>query len=228
MFEIQGAHNTAKIFTDNVEEKALAQIQNLLDQEFVAGSQIRIMPDVHAGAGCTIGTTMTITDKVVPNLVGVDIGCGMETAILKNCDIDLQKLDEVIHEKIPSGLNVRKKAHSLVDNVDIEKLKCKDFVNLDRAYLSVGTLGGGNHFIEIDKDDDGALYLVIHSGSRNLGKQVAEYYQNRAFAGLNDNSREVKKVIEELKRQGRETEIESEIKKLKGDIVDKSLAYLGG
>ena len=226
MLNIQGAHNTAKIFTDNVEPKALAQIQNLLDQEFAAGSQIRIMPDVHAGAGCTIGTTMTITDKVVPNLVGVDIGCAVHVEMINNKHIDLQLLDEVIHEKIPSGRNVRDEPHPFNGYMNLGKLICKNHIDHDRAYHSIGTLGDGNHFIEIDIDDDGNLYLVVHTGSRYLGKQVAEYYQNRAFQNLNDNSEEIKKLIFKLKCQGRETEIESEIKKINTVKIDKNLAYL--
>ena len=228
MIELQGKHNTAKVFTDNVESQAVAQIINLLNQEFVAGSQIRIMPDTHAGAGCTIGTTMTIADKIVPNLVGVDIGCGMETVILENDHVELQRLDKIIHEKVPAGFEIRKEAHSFMGEISLEKLRCVKHVNLERARLSMGTLGGGNHFVELDRDDDGHLYLVVHSGSRNLGKQVAEYYQNAAARDLNDKSKEVATMIAELKRQGRETEIESEVKKLGVRKVDKNLAYVEG
>ena len=180
MIELQGMYNTAKVFTDNTEPSAVSQIVHLLNQEFISGSNIRIMPDVHAGMGCTIGTTMTITDKVVPNLVGVDIGCGMETVLLKDKRIELQQLDKAIHEYIPSGFSVRGSLHHFNDEIDLSALRCAKHVDLNRAALSIGTLGGGNHFIEVDKDDDGQLYLVVHSGSRNLGKQVAEYYQNLA------------------------------------------------
>ncbi|MDR0839081.1 MAG: RtcB family protein [Oscillospiraceae bacterium] len=180
MIELQGKYNTAKMFTDSAEQYAIAQVINLLNQEFVSGSKIRLMPDAHPGEGCTIGTTMTITDKVVPNLVGVDIGCGMETVLLRDTRVELQQLDKAIHKLIPAGFNVRKTAHTYADEPELTKLRCAKHVSLDRARLSVGTLGGGNHFIELDRDDDGRLYLVIHTGSRNLGKQVAEFYQKSA------------------------------------------------
>ena len=228
MIELQGKHNTAKVFTDNLEQEATSQIINLLNQEFVSGSQIRIMPDAHAGAGCTIGTTMTITDKVVPNLVGVDIGCGMETVILKDSHVELQQLDKVIHTKIPSGFDIRQKTHDLLSQIDLTALRCAKHVNLNRAELSLGTLGGGNHFIELDKNDDGQLYLVIHSGSRNLGKQVAEFYQKAAAKDLQDKSKQVNQVIAYLKRQGREQEIEAELKKLSFRKVDRNLAFTEG
>ena len=184
MVELTGTHNTAKIFTEKLESSAEGQIKKLLDQRFVAGSQIRIMPDVHAGAGCAIGTTMTITDKVVPNLVGVDIGCGMETVKLTSTRINLPALDSFIHQNIPAGMEVRQKPHKYLAEARIDELRCGKHINLQRGELSLGTLGGGNHFIEIDKDDDGALYLVVHSGSRNIGLQVAQYYQDAAFKAL--------------------------------------------
>ncbi len=184
MIEIVGKYNTAKVFTDNLESEAMDQILELCNQEFVKDSVIRIMPDAHAGAGCTIGTTMTITDKIVPNLVGVDIGCGMETIRLKQKEIDFEKLDRVIYANIPSGFDIRKKPHKYVEFVDLENLRCKNHVNLERARLSIGTLGGGNHFIEVNRDSGGSLYLVVHTGSRHLGKQVAEYYQDLAYREL--------------------------------------------
>ena len=184
MIEIQGAYNSAKVFTDNIEHETMAQIYNLLNQEFIKGSKIRIMPDTHAGMGCVIGTTMTITDKIVPNLVGVDIGCGMETVLLEDERVDLHKLDRAVHEHVPSGFDTRKKIHHYMDEVDLSSLRCAKCINMERAHLSMGTLGGGNHFIELGKDDDGKLYLVVHSGSRNLGKQVCEYYQKAAADGL--------------------------------------------
>ncbi|HHW30673.1 MAG TPA: RtcB family protein [Clostridiaceae bacterium] len=184
MIEVKGKYNTAKVFTDNLESEAMAQIMELCNQEFVEDSVIRIMPDAHAGAGCTIGTTMTISDKIVPNLVGVDIGCGMETIKLKQKDINFEKLDKVIYNNIPSGFDIRKKQHKYTENIDFESLACKKYVNLERARLSVGTLGGGNHFIEVNKSNDGTLYLVVHSGSRHLGKQAAEYYQELAYKEL--------------------------------------------
>ena len=184
MILIEGKYTEAKIFTDQVEDSAEGQIRKLCDQPFAAGSRIRIMPDVHAGAGCAIGTTMTIKEKVVPNLVGVDIGCGVETVMIEEKRIDLPKLDSMIHERIPAGTSIRKKPHRSVDEVGIFDLRCIDAVNIDRGELSLGTLGGGNHFIEVDKDDEGNLYLVVHSGSRNLGLQVAQYYQNKGYEAL--------------------------------------------
>ncbi|HHV29989.1 RtcB family protein [Acetivibrio mesophilus] len=228
MIEIRGKYNTAKVFTDNVEQEAIAQIMELCNQEFVKDSIIRIMPDTHAGAGCTIGTTMTINDKIVPNLVGVDIGCGMETIKLKNKNIELSKLDKIIHEYIPSGFDIRKKEHPYVTNIDFEGLACRKNVNINRAKLSVGTLGGGNHFIEVNKDNEGNLYLVVHSGSRHLGKQVAEYYQDLGYRELVNNSEEVKAIIERLKAEGRQKEIEKEIKKVKPPKINKQLAYVQG
>lgn len=184
MLEIKGVYNTAKVFTDNLESEAAAQVRELCDQEFVQGSTIRIMPDAHAGAGCVIGTTMTIKDKVVPNLVGVDIGCGMETVRLKQKKIDFKKLDQVIYSRIPAGFDIRKKEHRYAANIDLRKLICQKHVNLERARLSIGTLGGGNHFIEVNQDSQGVLYLVVHTGSRHLGKQVAQYYQDLAYKEL--------------------------------------------
>jgi tRNA-splicing ligase RtcB len=180
MIEIKGKYNTAIVFTNNIETSAAQQIQELCNQEFVQGSSIRIMPDVHTGVGCTIGTTMTITDKVVPNLVGVDIGCGIEVSKLAQRHLELNKLDKLIREQIPSGFAIRDKEHSFVEDIDLNQLRCVKAVNMKRARRSIGTLGGGNHFIEVNKDSKGNLYLVIHSGSRNLGLQVAKYYQEEA------------------------------------------------
>ena len=177
---LEGRYSTAKVFSDTIEPEALAQIVRLLDQPFTKGSRIRIMPDAHAGAGCTIGTTMTVTDKVVPNLVGVDIGCGMETVTLTDRRLELHQLDRLIHAAIPSGFATRDQAHPFLKEIDLDQLRCRMAINLKRAQLSIGTLGGGNHFIEVDLDDQGLLYLVVHSGSRNLGKQTAEYYQHEA------------------------------------------------
>lgn len=140
--EIKGKHNTATVFTDNIEQDTIEQIRILCDQKFSKDSKIRIMPDVHIGIGCTIGTTMTIKDKVVPNLVGVDIGCGVEVVKLKNTHIELEKLDKLIYEKIPSGFNIRKKEHRYNDQINLDDLRCKKKLNLNRARLSIGTLGG--------------------------------------------------------------------------------------
>lgn len=228
MIEIKGKFNTAKVFTDNIESEAVAQILELCNQEFVKDSTIRVMPDTHAGAGCTIGTTMTISDKIVPNLVGVDIGCGMEIIRLNDKDIDLEKLDKVIHEYVPSGFDVRKRKHEYAKNIDFDKLACKNNVNIDRAKLSVGTLGGGNHFIEVNKDKNGELYLVVHSGSRYLGKQVAEFYQRLGYKELVKKSEIVADIVEKLKAEGREKEIQLEIRNVKPVNISKQLAYVEG
>ena len=184
MISILGKYAEARIFTDELEESAKGQIRALCDQPCAEGSIIRIMPDVHTGAGCAIGTTMTITDKVVPNLVGVDIGCGMETVKLEQKRIELPKLDSLIKERIPAGTDVRDAPHRFADEVFIDDMYCAGAVKTARGYLSVGTLGGGNHFIEVDKDEEDNLYLVVHSGSRNIGLQVAEYYQKAGYDEL--------------------------------------------
>ena len=177
MIEIRGQYNTALCYCNELEDTARQQIRDMCDQRLFAGSRIRIMPDVHAGVGCTIGTTMTISDKVSPSLVGVDIGCGMETVKLKEKEIDFDTLDRVIRERIPSGVNVRETPHPLTAQIDLNELRCVSAVNLERAALSLGTLGGGNHFIELDRDEEGYLYLIVHSGSRQLGGQTAQYYR---------------------------------------------------
>ncbi len=184
MLELFGQYNTARVFSDQIDKTTREQVVHLLDQPFVQGSKIRVMPDAHAGAGCTIGTTMTITDKVVPNLVGVDIGCGMQTIKLDQKALDFKQLDRLIRQLIPSGFNVRKRPHDLLAQINLEQLHCKAAADLSRAERSIGTLGGGNHFIEIDRDEDMRLYLVIHTGSRNLGKQTAQYYQQAASRRL--------------------------------------------
>ncbi len=191
MITVTGKFNEAKIFTNELEKSAQGQIETLCNQPFAKDSKIRIMPDVHAGKGCTIGTTMTITDAVVPNLVGVDIGCGMLCVKLKEKRINLPQLDSFITQKIPAGRNVRDKAHRGHGRIDIEELRCFKKVDTRRAKESLGTLGGGNHFIEVDKDDEGNLYLVIHTGSRNLGLQVAQYYQNLAYKNIGGKEQDI-------------------------------------
>ena len=173
MIEIHGKYSDAVVFTEVVEQEALDQIRLLCDQSFTAGSKIRIMPDVHAGAGCTIGTTMTITDKIVPNLVGVDIGCGMLTVCLGEQELPFEKLDDLIRKKIPSGFGVRQTPHASAAQIDLTELRCFSRIKHDYARLSLGTLGGGNHFIEVDADDSGQKYLVVHTGSRHLGVEAA-------------------------------------------------------
>lgn len=231
---VKGKYNTAKVFTEIVEDEALAQIEKLCDQEFARDAKIRIMPDVHAGAGCTIGTTMTIHNAVVPNLVGVDIGCGMETIRVKNKHIELERLDKLIYQKIPSGFEIRDTPHSFNDDVDLTELRClkEGKINLNRAERSLGTLGGGNHFIEADKDEDGHIYIVIHSGSRHLGLEVAGFYQEQAYKSLNGNTKkDIEAMIREYKAAGREKEIQAEIKRLNAQnktMVPKELAYCSG
>lgn len=220
MIEIKGKYNIAKVYTDILEEGAASQIEILCNQEFVRESKIRIMPDVHAGAGCTIGTTMTITDKVVPNLVGVDIGCGMETISISNKRLELQKLDKLIYENIPSGFKVRKKPHRYNEQIDLTKLRCLKEVQLDRAEKSIGTLGGGNHFIEVNKDDEDNLYIVVHSGSRHLGLEVAKYYQEAGYKQLNRNGKaDIEALVARYKAEGRDQEIQKALKELKNQVL---------
>lgn len=226
-----------KIFTSNIEDKAREQIDLLLEQEPFKDCKIRIMPDVHAGAGCVIGFTGNLGDKVIPNIVGVDIGCGMLCVELGNIDIDLEKLDKVIREYVPSGMNV----HNLSiqsSSIYINEVYCnKELKNRDNwLEKSLGTLGGGNHFIEIDIDDKNNKYLVIHTGSRNLGKQVAEIYQEKAIdycSYKKEMTEEKQKLIKEYKEQGREKEIQQALieisKKYDGKTkLPKDLCYLEG
>lgn len=229
MKELKGKYTSAKIFTDLVDEKSIEQVKTLLDQEFVTGSKIRMMPDIHAGAGCTIGTTMTVGDKICPNLVGVDIGCGMLTVKLSSlCNMNLEKLDGVIRKYIPAGFNIRDKAHALYMNTRVCELLCYDSIDVDRAKRSIGTLGGGNHFIEVDRDDQGYYYLVIHTGSRHLGVEVAEYYQNWGYETMKqDYKNRRNEVIDRLKAEGREKEITTFLSELKFDIP-KDLCPVGG
>ena len=230
MIEVKGKYNEARIFTDVVDSASIAQVQELCNQEFTAGSRIRLMPDIHAGKGCTIGTTMTITDKVVPNLVGVDIGCGMETTRIREKRLELQKLDKLIYEKIPSGFSIREKAHRYASQIDLSQLHCARHVDLLRAEKSIGTLGGGNHFIEVDKDDEGNLYLVVHSGSRHLGVEVADYYQNEGYKVLNHtDDASLEALVMQMKAEGREKEIQKELKKrknVKQTSIPRTLAYV--
>ncbi len=225
-----------KIFTENIEPQALNQIYMLIKQPAFAGCKVRIMPDVHAGVGCVIGFTADLGDKVIPKIVGVDIGCGMECVELGNIDIDLSKLDEAIRKHVPNGKNVHETEDGFSEII-INRLYCKDSLkNADWLKRSCGTLGGGNHFIEIDIDDDGNKYLVIHSGSRNIGKQVAEIYQQMAIddlSGANDLEEETKKLIEDYKRTGRQKDIQRGIAELKRKFqptirVPKELSYLTG
>ena len=229
MRTVKGKYGTAKIFTDLVEDSAVNQVQTLMNQEFVDGCKVRMMPDIHSGKGCVIGTTMEVKDKICPNLVGVDIGCGMHTTIMPSTIFpDFEKLDRVVREHIPSGFNIRKEPHYYIRNTRLDELLCRDSVNIEWAKLSLGTLGGGNHFIEVDRDNDGHYYLVVHTGSRHLGVEVAEYYQNWAYDSLKQNHKNIRNyVIETLRAQGREREIQKELSNLVCDIP-KDLAYVSG
>ncbi|MBR1854255.1 MAG: RtcB family protein [Lachnospiraceae bacterium] len=234
MLEIKGKKNTALCYATVVEEEAIEQIRRMCDYDFTEGSKIRIMPDVHAGKGCTIGTTMTVVDKAVPNVVGVDIGCGMYTVNLGKADIDLEKFDEAAHF-VPSGMNVWEGRQ---ERFDLTGLRCyRELKDAKRLERSLGTLGGGNHFIEIDRATDGTNYMVIHSGSRNLGKQVAELYQRLAVnlsRGYGDYLEKRDEIIRTYKEQGRKTEIQAALKQLHWEVYDsetpipEDLCYLSG
>lgn len=176
MKTVNGVYTSAKIFTDKIEDYALAQIKQLCDLEAFQGCKVRVMPDVHPGKVGTIGFTAVIGDKLLPNVVGIDIGCGITVAKMRQKRMEFQKLDTVIRENIPSGYHVRKNAHRFNEEVQLSDLRCGRHIHKEKAKLSLGTLGGGNHFIEIDRDEEGFLYVVIHSGSRHLGKEVTEYY----------------------------------------------------
>ena len=232
MLEIKGKISTAVCYATVIEDEAIEQIRLMCDQEFTRGSRIRIMPDVHAGYGCTIGTTMTVLDKAVPNVVGVDIGCGMYTIELGREPIDLAALDEAAHY-VPSGMDVWEGRQ---ERFDLQRLHCyRELRDVRRLERSLGTLGGGNHFIEVDRAGDGMQYLVIHTGSRNLGKQVADYYQNLAVE-LHQCKEEyfAKKdaLIAEYKAAGRRKEIEGALKELhwrnRDLLIPKDLCYLYG
>ena len=232
MVTIQGLYNTAVCYTPELEELAANQIKAVCDQAEFAGCKIRIMPDVHAGKGCTIGTTMTIQDKIVPGMVGVDIGCGMETVELAEHEIDFDKLDALIRKEIPYGREVRDTLHALNAEIDLTQLRCADQVNLNRAMRSIGTLGGGNHFIEVDRSEDGRLFLIVHSGSRHLGTEVAEYYQNEGRRALWGGANyQIQEVIAQLKAEGRFKEIQKTISALRTEhelSIPKDLAYVEG
>lgn len=214
MFEIKGKINTAICYAKVVEDDAIEQIRRMCDYNLTEGSRVRIMPDVHSGKGCTIGTTMTVTDKACPNIVGVDIGCGMYTVKLADTEFDFEKIDSICHF-IPSGMNVWE---GRIERFDLTSLKCYRYLRDSRRLeRSLGTLGGGNHFIEIDKAADGTYYLIVHSGSRNLGKQVAEIYQQLAIdlhAGKEDYFVRREEIIRTYKEEGKRSEIQATLKAL--------------
>lgn len=236
MIELKGKYNTARVYTDKLEPEVVSQVIELCNQEFCKDSNIAIMPDTHAGKGCVIGFTADLGDKVIPNIVGVDIGCGMTTVELGKLGIDLARIDQVIKKWIPSGMSVHEGRK--VKFPKLQELVCyRDLTNTKRIEKSIGTLGGGNHFIELDKDDEGNIYLVIHSGSRNLGKQVAELYQNLAIdicSGKEDYFKQRDKLIDEYKKEGKRELIQPELKILKakyeGMLPDypKDLCFLTG
>lgn len=236
MIELRGKNNIAKVFTDNIESEAISQIIQLLNQDFLEGAKVRIMPDCHSGAGCVIGFTADIGEKVIPNLVGVDIGCGMLTVKLGQVDIDLAQLDDVINKNIPAGFNMHKE--KVVNFDDIQNLYCyKELKDISRIEKSIGTLGGGNHFIELNVDSKGNKYLVIHSGSRNLGHQVATHYQNIAIElqrGKEDYYVKKDEIIKTYKAQGKKKEIQEALIELKKEYdrlkpkYPKELCFLTG
>lgn len=217
MLEVKGKYNTAKVFTDKIENEVINQLKELCNQPFVEGCNVRIMPDTHKGSGCVIGFTADLKDKVIPNIVGVDIGCGMLTVNLGKINIDLEKLDEVIHKYVPSGMDVHE--GRIIKFLELHDLKCyRELKNTKRIERSIGTLGSGNHFIEVDEGKDGTKYLVIHSGSRNLGTQVARIYQDLAIdlcSGKEEYFIKREEIIKEYKEVGRRKEIQKELKKLK-------------
>ena len=232
MLEIKGKISTAICYAKVIEEEAIEQIRRMCDYEFTEGSQIRIMPDVHAGKGSTIGTTMTVKDKAVPNIVGVDIGCGMYTVNLGKGELHLEKLDEAAHF-VPSGKNVWEGRQ---EKFDLTRLRCyRSLKDSKRLIRSLGTLGGGNHFIEVDRSEDGTNYLVIHTGSRNLGKQVAEIYQKLAVElhqGKEEYFKKRDALIAEYKAAGRKSEIQAALKEIKWQnrdlLIPEDLCYLYG
>ena len=237
MFELKGKYATAKVFATTVNNKTISQIVSLLNQPFVKDSTVRIMADTHAGAGCVIGTTMTIKDKVVPNLVGSDIGCAMLAVKLKEKadEIDLQQLDENIRRFVPAGQMIHDEAKIAATHFEVKQLRCwkKPGAGIREmlAYQSMGTLGGGNHFIELNKDFNNHTYLIIHSGSRHLGGEVCQYYQDLAWKRHSDAEKNV--MIQKMKEDGRQDEIVTELKRFHKTFelcsnIPKELAYLEG
>lgn len=215
-----------KIFAKTFENEAYTQIKDLVEFEAYETSKVRIMPDAHAGKGCTVGTTIAITDKITPNLVGVDIGCGMLTIKLKNKELDFEKIDAVINQKVPHGFSVHDNS---IFEFDFSKLRCAKHVDLKRANLSIGSLGGGNHFIEIAKsENNGSYFLIIHTGSRKLGGDVCKYYQDKTINAPDEIKKQIKDTIDKLKSEGRVSEIAAQLKLIKKPEINKDLAYLTG
>jgi len=230
MYEIKGKYGVAKIMSENLDIKSFDQIQKLMDNPSAEGSKVRIMPDYHYGASCVIGTTMEVKDKVIPNVVGVDIGCGVLAVKIAEKDINLKEIDDFITNNIPSGFRVNKEP---IESFDITKLRCLDNLKLtskdvNRAMCSIGTLGGGNHFIEIDEDSSGKKYIIVHTGSRGLGLKVANYYQDLAIDMMKkENSLRRSQAVDALKKLGKEESIEGVLKNI-GRLIPKDMSYLSG
>lgn len=220
--------NDVKIYASIIDEATKQQVNDLAESDAYKGCTIRIMPDAHAGSGCTIGTVINFKDRIVPNTVGVDISCGMLVTRLGKQEVDLEKLDEVINHFVPSGFHIHEQPKYYTNNFD--DLYCKEVIDRDVMLRSIGSLGGGNHFIELDIDEDGNKYLVIHSGSRNLGKRVCEYWQKKAVELCQKRSYDEKAIIAQLKAEGRQREISAVLAEAKKNApkVDKDLAYLDG
>lgn len=225
---IKGKYSDAKVFTDNIDDVTVSQIEGFLNEELTANAQVRIMPDCHAGKGAVIGTTMKVIDRVVPNLVGVDIGCGMLCVEVQKQDVDFAKLDAAVKAFVPSGQSIRTAAHDFIKHVELDRVLAN--FSRDTAVHSLGTLGGGNHFIEMNKTDDGRLFLVIHSGSRHLGVKVANHHQKKAIESLSNDKEGLDQLIAELKTAGRYQEINRAIKSYKSVLpaIPNDLAYLTG
>lgn len=225
---IKGIYNDAKVFTENVDDSTVAQIQSFLNEEVTKDANVRIMPDCHAGKGAVIGTTMKVTDRVIPNLVGVDIGCGMLCVEVEKQKVDFAKLDEMIRASIPSGIALRTTIHDYFQNLDLTNVMAN--FSFQTASHSLGTLGGGNHFIEMNEAEDGRLFLVIHSGSRHLGVKVANYHQKQAIESLRTDKNEITQLIANLKAAGRQSEIQTAIQSFKASTPEtpNELAYLQG
>jgi len=226
---IKGKYNEAKIFADNIEPELIQQVEKILNNEISKNQKIRIMPDCHVGNGICIGFTTTITDKIVPFFVGSDIGCGVIVQKLENKTVNLEKLDNIMHNIVPSGFNINHKLHRFANQIDLTKLKCYQYLKDPyKLLLGIGSLGSGNHYCELNRDDEENVYLVIHTGSRNLGKQIAKYYQNEAYKSLSDVRSKKKELIAKLKAEGRTKDINVELAKIKPVEVEKALAYCEG
>lgn len=226
MIELIGKYNSCKIYATTLDSNVISQIYGMLNYEAFKGEKIRIMPDCHAGKGSVVGFTSTITDKVIPMVVGVDIGCGVDVVKLNEKSIDFKKLDEVIYNYVPSGFDLRDRSHKFLNKTRVKDLKCVKNISLTKASLALGSLGGGNHYIEIDKDQEGYLYLVVHSGSRYLGGKVAQTYQDIAYKTMEFDYK--KGIANKLKKQGKEKDILNVLKSVRMTHIEKELAYLHG